>query len=76
MDLFTAGAVCGLIALIAAGVVVGLSQTSIKGQKHPRWLISGLSLIACGGLIIYGSLLLGSLYLEMTRLVTVFSRVP
>jgi hypothetical protein len=74
--IFTVGTICGLVSLIAAGVLVGINQVGIKGYRHPRWLIPGLSIIACGGFILYGSSLLGSLYIQMTRLVTVFGRVP
>ena len=74
--IFTVGAICGLIALNAAGILDGLTQIDAKGHKHPHVLIPGLSIIACCGLILYGSSLLGSLYLQMTRLVTVLGGIP
>jgi hypothetical protein len=66
------GIACGLVALMAAAVFLCLAQGDVENHI-PKWLLPGLSAVAGGGMILYGGSLLGSLYLEMTRLVSVLS---
>lgn len=67
--MLTWGTFGGLIALIAAATLVWITQFA-EHKPRSRWLLSGLSMLACSGMILYGGSLLGSLYIQMTRLVS------
>jgi hypothetical protein len=68
----TAGVICGLVALVSATLLLWLEQSE-STERFPRWLRLGLSLVACGSMLLYGGSLIGSFYLAMTRCVSVMS---
>ena len=64
----TVGVYCGLAALVSATLLLWLEHSECT-DRLPRWLRLSLSLGACGSMLQYGSSLIGSLYLAMTRYV-------
>lgn len=68
----TAGVICGLVALVSAALLLWLEQSD-SIERFPRWLRLGLSLVAFGSMLLYGSSVIGSLYLAMTRCVSVMA---
>lgn len=65
----TGGTVCGLVGLLSAAALVCLTQAGERWST-PQWLRPGLFLVTYCSIILYGGSLLGSLYIEMTRLVS------
>jgi hypothetical protein len=64
----TVGVYCGLAALVSATLLLWLEQSDCT-ERLPRWLRLALSLVACSSMLLYGSSLIGSLYLAMSRCV-------
>lgn len=69
----TGGVLVGLVALVAAAVLVCLVQQDETRRHLPRWVLPGLSILAFGGMILYGGALLGSLYIGFTRVISVMA---